>query len=88
MRKLIPTLALAAAALSMGAPAQSETIQELASDAEVQAVNEAIAKIGCTAEQVEKERDDLFEVDDAQCEIGQYDIKLDSDYNITVITRD
>ena len=47
-----------------------------------------IAKIGCKAETIEKERDDLFEIDDAQCEIGQYDIKLNKDYKITSITMD
>jgi hypothetical protein len=86
MRILIA--ALAAASLSTWALAQSETVEELASEEEVQAVTEAIAKIGCTAEQIEKENDELFEIDDAECEIGQYDIKLDGEYNITVMTRD
>jgi hypothetical protein len=86
MRVLI--LTLAAVSLSTWALAQSETVEEMASEEEVQAVTEAIAKVGCTAEQVEKESDDLFEIDDAECEIGQYDIKLDGEYNITVVTRD
>ena len=30
----------------------------------------------------------MFEIDDAACEIGQYDIKLDGDYNITSMTKD
>ena len=59
-----------------------------ASATETKRVQETIAKIGCKADEVEKERDDIFEVDDAQCEIGQYDIKLDSQYRITSITRD
>lgn len=84
----IVILGLAAAMLSSWALAQTDTVEELASDEEVKAVSEAIAKIGCKAEQVEKESDDLFEIDDAQCEIGQYDIKLDGDYSILVITRD
>ena len=31
---------------------------------------------------------DYFEVDDAKCKDGQYDIKLDKDFKVTVMTRD
>lgn len=62
--------------------------EQLASAGETAKVAEAIAKIGCKAEEVEKESAKLFEVDDAQCEIGQYDIKLDDTYSIISITRD
>lgn len=63
---------------------------QMASEQELASVTEALAKVGCKPgeEGVEKERADLFEVDDAQCEIGQYDIKLDGDFTITSMTLD
>jgi hypothetical protein len=64
------------------------TIEELASDEELASVREAIGQINCDAEVAGKESDTLYEVDDAECEIGQYDIKLDADFNITSMTRD
>jgi hypothetical protein len=36
----------------------------------------------------ETEGGGYFEVDDAKCKGGQYDIKLDKDFNVTVMTRD
>ena len=50
---------------------------------EVKAVLAEIAKIGCTTDEIEKESANLFELDDAKCEIGQYDIKLDANYAVT-----
>ena len=44
----------------------------------------------CTGGKMEKETEasGYFEVDDAKCKEGQYDFKLDKDFNVTVITRD
>ncbi len=71
------------------APAvQPETIEMLASDTEMAGVRATLEKISCTAEVIEKENADLFEVDDAQCEIGQYDVKLDAAFSIISMTRD
>ena len=63
---------------------------DMASDQELASITEALAKIGCQPgpEGVEKERADLFEVDDAECEIGQYDIELSGDFTITSMTLD
>ena len=36
----------------------------------------------------EKEANSIYEVDDAQCPGGQYDIKLDKDFKVIVISRD
>lgn len=88
MMKTTLLAALAAFALAGGAVAQEETIGQQASAEEQAKVAEAIAKIGCVAEEVEKESERLFEIDDAQCEIGKYDIKLDNEYSILSITRD
>ena len=73
---------------AMAQPAPAETQESMASEAETAGVNETLAKIGCEAEAVEKETPDLFEVDDATCEIGQYDIKLDAEFVIISMTRD
>ena len=51
-------------------------------------VNVTLEEIGCKAVEVEKEADNLFEVDDAECTIGQYDIKLDGEFNIVSMTKD
>jgi hypothetical protein len=67
---------------------ERETIETLASEDEAQGVQDAIERIKCRAQTVEKESDTLFEVDDAQCDIGQYDIKLDDKFNIISMTRD
>lgn len=87
MRKF-PGLILAAF-LSLGVCAASaEEAATMASADEAAKVSEAIAKVGCKAEEIEKESANLFEIDDAQCEIGEYDIKLNGDYKITVMTSD
>lgn len=83
---------LCAAALAWAVtPALAADEQDMASADDTAKVTEAIAKIGCKPDPeagIEKERDDLYEVDDAQCEIGQYDIKLNADFVITSITLD
>ena len=60
----------------------------MASADEVGKVNETLAKINCKAAEVEKETAELFEVDDAECTIGQYDIKLDGSFNVISLTKD
>lgn len=67
---------------------ESGTIETMASPEEVAKVAETLAKIGCEAAEVEKESDRLFELDDATCGIGQYDIKLNETYDIISMTRD
>lgn len=39
-------------------------------------------------EEAEKESAKLYELDDAECEIGQYDIKLNENFEIISMTRD
>ncbi|MBO0903479.1 hypothetical protein [Jiella sonneratiae] len=67
---------------------EAETVEQMASPEEVAKVGETLALIGCTAPAVEKESERLFEVDDATCAIGQYDIKLNGDYKIIVMSID
>ena len=71
-------------------PAMADDDKNMATADETAKVTDVIAKIGCKPgpEGVEKERDDLYEIDDAQCEIGQYDIKLNAEFTITSLTLD
>ncbi|KQT47504.1 hypothetical protein ASG43_10440 [Aureimonas sp. Leaf454] len=86
--KTLSSLILSAS-LALGvATASAQESATMASADEAAKVSEAIAKVGCKAEEIEKESASLFEIDDAQCEIGQYDIKLNGDYKITVMTSD
>jgi hypothetical protein len=45
---------------------------------------------GCTAGEMEKGESNVFafEVDDAKCKDGEYDIKLDKDFKIIIMLRD
>ncbi|MCK5932545.1 MAG: hypothetical protein KAG89_10295 [Fulvimarina manganoxydans] len=88
MKSILFALSLAALPAAALAQDADDTVEKLASPEEVQRVAETLSKIGCEAPQVEKESDDLFEVDDATCDIGQYDIKLNGDYKIWVISLD
>jgi hypothetical protein len=53
-------------------------------------IKAAIEVLGCTGGKMEKETEGsgYFEVDDAKCRDGQYDIKLDKDFKVIVMTRD
>ncbi len=81
----VPAFAQAPTPAPAAAP---ETVEVIASEAEMTGVRATLEKIGCTAEVIEKENADLFEVDDASCAIGQYDVKLDADFSIISMTRD
>jgi hypothetical protein len=76
-----------ALSVALAAPAIAAEETE-ASKEESEKVKAAIAQIGCEASEVEKETSGVFEIDDAKCKIGQYDIKLDKDFTIISITRD
>jgi hypothetical protein len=58
--------------------------------ADAEKIKAALAAWGCTGGKMEKETEasGYFEVDDAKRRDGQYDFKLDKDFNVTVITRD
>ena len=58
--------------------------------AEAERIKAALEAVGCTGGKMEKETEGsgYFEVDDAKCRDGQYDIKLDKDFKVIVMTRD
>ena len=58
--------------------------------AESEKIKAALEAFGCTGGKMEKETEGsgYFEVDDAKCKDGQYDIKLDKDFKLISMTRD
>lgn len=57
---------------------------------EASKIGAALEAVGCSGGKMEKETEGsgYFEVDDAKCRDGQYDIKLDREFKIIVMTRD
>lgn len=58
--------------------------------AEAEKIQAAMKAWGCAGGKMEHETEatGVYEVDDAKCTNGQYDIKLDSDFKVISITRD
>lgn len=59
-----------------------------ASPDEIKAIEAALAPLGCTFGEVDKESPNRFEIDDAQCAMGQYDFKLDGKQRIILMSID
>lgn len=84
MKRLI----IAAAAVAFCAfPAFAD---EKPSDDEAKALTAAASALGCSGGQLEKESEasGVFEVNDAKCKDGQFDIKFDGDFKLLNMTRD
>jgi hypothetical protein len=60
------------------------------SAAEGEKIQAAIQVWGCSGGEMEQEAEatGVYEVDDAKCKDGQYDIKLDKDFKVISMTRD
>jgi hypothetical protein len=58
--------------------------------AEAEKIKAALEVLGCMGGKIEKETEGsgYFEVDDAKCKDGQYDVKLDKDFKMIAMTRD
>lgn len=84
MKKLIVSIC-AAALCSSAAFADSKP-----SDAEAEKIKAALTEWGCEGGTYEKETEatSVFEIDDAKCKGGQYDVKLDSNFKVIAITAD
>ena len=63
---------------------------EKVSDEEAKKIQDAIAAWGCSGGEMEKESEGsgVYEIDDANCKTGQYDIKLDADMSLRSMSRD
>jgi hypothetical protein len=81
-------LSIAAAALVFAAvPAFAD---DDPTDDETAKIKEAIAAWGCEGGSYEKETEGtgVFEAEDVTCKAGQFDFRLDKDFNVFVITKD
>ena len=59
--------------------------------AEAEKIKAALEGWNCSGGEIEKETkgsDVLYEVEDAKCRDGQYEIKLDKDFKVVEISRD
>ena len=59
--------------------------------AEAEKIKAALQGWNCSGGKMEKETDDsdvLYEVEDAKCRDGVYEIKLDKDFKVIEISRD
>jgi hypothetical protein len=82
------TLILTAAALAFACTTALAEEGKKPSDGEVKNIKTALSSVGCDGGEYVKEPSGLFEIDDAKCKIGQYDVKLDKDFNIALMSRD
>ena len=82
-RILVPFLAATMSSATALADAQVSP----ADSAKIQATLQAWGCSGGKMEQ-ENEASGVYEVDDAKCKDGQYDIKLDKDFKLVSMTRD
>jgi len=56
--------------------------------AELEKVQATLTALDCTGyESIKKEEQGIYEIDDAKCEMGTVDIKLDKDYTVILISR-
>ncbi len=62
---------------------------EPVTDEEANAIQNALNAWGCAGGEMEKETGDhlQYEVDDAMCDAGEYDFRLDADFNVVLISR-
>lgn len=84
MRLMIAT-AIALVLGSAAALADSKPSAE-----EAAKIKEAITAWGCEGGEYEKETEGsgVYEAEDVKCKGGQYDIRLDKDFKVFVITKD
>jgi hypothetical protein len=56
--------------------------------AELEKMQATLTALGCTGyEEIKKEEQGIYEIDDAKCKMGTMDIKLDKDYTVNLISR-
>ena len=59
--------------------------------AEAEKIKAALEAFGCTVGKIEKEDADSvlpYKVDAARCKRGEYDLKLDKNFNVIIMLRD
>jgi hypothetical protein len=80
-------LALALALASTAAYAEDDDDDDKVPAAEVEKIEVVLSELGCSGyEDIKKEEQGVYEIDDAKCKMGTVDIKLDKDYKVMVIS--
>jgi hypothetical protein len=80
-----------AAAGFIGSAATFGVADTLVSQEEAEKIKAALDALGCTGGKMEKESEGgtfAYKVDDARCRGGEYDIKLDQNFNVIIMLRD
>jgi hypothetical protein len=87
MRWILLTLLAFATSVGSSVPALAD---KPVTPAEAERIQAALKDRGCSGGEMEQETDatGIYEVDDAVCGDGQYDITLDKDFKITSMRRD
>lgn len=81
-------LALALALASTAAYAKDDDGDDKVPAAELEKVQATLTALGCTGyEKIKKEEQGVYEVEDAKCNMGTVDIKLDKEYTVILISR-
>ena len=80
---------LVIAAGTLALLAASALADEPVSESEGARIQAALEEWGCRGGEMEKERVDPvhYEIDDAICSAGEYDFRLDSEFNVILISR-
>jgi hypothetical protein len=89
--KLLRIIIALAAAGFMGGTTFAISDDTPVSPAEAEKIKAALEAFGCTADKIEKESEESalpYEVDDAKCKGGKYNIKLDKDFKVIFMVRD
>lgn len=81
-------LILTVVTLALALPTAADEHEDMAEGEQAQMVRDAISVFGCEADKIEVESENLFEIDDAVCEAGQYDIKVDGEGQVISMTFD
>jgi hypothetical protein len=77
-----------AAALAATSFAYADDDDDNLPAAEVTKIEETLSAFGCKGyESIEKEDNGIIEIEDAKCEMGTMDIKLDKDHTVILISR-
>lgn len=82
-------IALALALLTLAPPAFATGNETQPTADETASINATLAKFGCAVDKnpIVKEDNGLFEIDDATCDGMPYDVKLDAQFHITLLSK-
>jgi hypothetical protein len=85
---MMKAVGLALALMLVSTAAYAEDDDDKVPAAEVEKIEGVLATLGCKGyEEIKKEEQGVYEIDDAKCEMGTVDIELDNDYTVILISR-